>query len=94
MTGLILPEIVYTVKKKLGCIFIENHDSKPLELKRGQTIGLVTSCVVMQDEQGQLLEKRKEDTQSITGRRNDIDTRIGSANGENRETAGLRAGSV
>ena len=51
LTGLILLEIVYNVKKKLGCIFIENHNSKPLELKRGQTIGLVTSCVVTQAEQ-------------------------------------------
>ena len=38
VTGLILPEIVYNVKKKLGCIFVENHNSEPLELKRGQTI--------------------------------------------------------
>ena len=34
-------------------------------LKRGQMIGLVTSCIVMQAEQGQLPEKRKEDTQSV-----------------------------
>ena len=44
--GLVLPEIVYNVKKKLGCIFVENHNPEPLMLKRGQTIGLVTSCVV------------------------------------------------
>ena len=43
VTGLILQEIVYNVKKKLGCIFKENHNSEQLELKRGQTIGLVTS---------------------------------------------------
>ena len=48
MTGLIPPEIVYNVKKKLGCIFIENHNSEPLELKRGQKTGLVTSCIVKQ----------------------------------------------
>ena len=36
MLGLILPEIVYNVKKKLGCIFVENHNSKPILLKRGQ----------------------------------------------------------
>ena len=35
--GLVLPEIVYNVKKKLGCIFEENHNSEPLMLKRGQT---------------------------------------------------------
>ena len=57
MTGLILPEIVYNVKKKLGCIFIENHNSEPLELKRGKTIGLVMSCIVKQAEQVQLPEK-------------------------------------
>ena len=43
LTGVIMPEIVYNVKKKLGCIFIENHNSEPLRLKRGQRIGLVTS---------------------------------------------------
>ena len=48
LTGLILPEIVYNVKKKLVCIFIENHNSKPLKLKRVQTIGLVTSCELTQ----------------------------------------------
>ena len=53
ITGLILPEIVYTVKKKLGCIFVENHNSEPLELQRGQTIGFVTSCEVTQEELGQ-----------------------------------------
>ena len=41
--GLVLPEIVYNVKKKLGCILVENHNSEPLILKRGQTIGLVCS---------------------------------------------------
>ena len=35
--GLVLPDIVYNVKKKLGCIFVENHNSEPLMLKRGQT---------------------------------------------------------
>ena len=32
VTGLILPEIVYNVKRKLVCIFIENHNSEPLDL--------------------------------------------------------------
>ena len=50
VTGLILLEIVYNVKKKLGCIFKENHNSEQQELKRGQTIGLMTSCVVVQAE--------------------------------------------
>ena len=94
MTGLILPEIVYNVKKKLGCIFIENHNSEPLKLKRGQTIGLVTSCVVTQAEQGQLSEKRKENTQSVTGHSNDSDTRIGGTSGGNAEKAGRKAGSI
>ena len=44
--GIVLPEIVYNVKKKLGCIFVENHTSESLMLKRGQTIGLVMSCLV------------------------------------------------
>ena len=91
VTGLILPEIVYKVKKKLGCIFIENHNSKPLDLQRGQTIGFVMSCVVTQEELGQQPEKRKENTQSITGRINDAETHIGGANAEK---AGRKADSV
>ena len=94
VTGLILPEIVYNGKKKLGFIFMENHNSEQLELERGQRIGLVTSCIVTQDEQGQLFKKRKEDTQSFTGRSNDMDTHIGSASGKNAEKAGQRSGSV
>ena len=79
MTGLVLPEIVYNARKKLGCIFIENHNSEPLELKRGQTIGLVTSWVV---------------TQSITGWSNDMNNHIGGASGGNAEKASRKAGSV
>ena len=47
--GLVLLEIVYHIKKKLGCLFVENHNLQPMGLKRGQTIGLVTSCIVTQD---------------------------------------------
>ena len=59
-------------QEEIGFYFIENHYSKPLELKRGQTIGLVTSCVVTQYEQGQKPEKREEDTQCVTGWSNDM----------------------
>ena len=48
MPGLKLPDIVYNIKKKLGCIFVENHNSETITLKRGQLIGLVTSCLVTQ----------------------------------------------
>ena len=58
--GLALPEISYNVKKKLGCIFVENHNSKPLMFKRGQTIGLVMSCVMTQAERSQTPEICKE----------------------------------
>ena len=51
-------------------------------------IGQVTSCLVTQDEQGQLPEKHKEDTQSVTGQSNDMETRIGGTSGENTEKAG------
>ena len=40
---LVLPEIVYNIYKNLGCIFVENPNSESMVLKRGQTIGLVTS---------------------------------------------------
>ena len=45
-------------------------------------------------EPGQLTEKRKEDTQSVTGRNNDTDTHIGDSSGGNVEKAGWKAGSV
>ena len=63
-------------------------------MKRGQTIGLVTSCVVTQDEQGQTLEVYKEDRQSITGQRNDTDTRIGGASVGDTEKAVRKTDSV
>ena len=47
--GLVLPEIVYNIKKKLGCLFVENHNLEPMVLKRGRTVGLVMSCVVAQE---------------------------------------------
>ena len=65
-----MPEIVYYIKKKLGCIFVENHNPKSMVLKRGQNIGLVTSCIVMQKEQGQTLVEHKDATQSFTGMSN------------------------
>ena len=69
VTGEVLIEIghktvleLILLEKKLGCIFVENHNSKTIILKRGQLIGLVTSCIVTQEEQGQLPVKHKEDT--------------------------------
>ena len=63
-------------------------------LKRGQTIGLVTSFVVMQAEQGQLPEKSKEDMQSVTGGSNNTDTLKGGASVGNAEKAGRKADRV
>ena len=94
VTGPILLEIVYNIKKKLGCIFIQNHNSESLDLLKGQMIGLVTSCVVKQEEQGQRPEKPKEDMQRVTGQGNDADTLIGSASRGNTKKAGRKAGSV
>ena len=54
----------------------------------------MTSCVVTHAEQGQLLEKHKEDMQGVTGQSNDTDTRIGGASSENVEKAGRKAGSA
>ena len=50
--------------------------------------------VVTQAEQGQLPEKCKEDTESITGRSNEMDTCIDGASGGNAEKAVRNAGSV
>ena len=54
----------------------------------------MTSCVVTQEEQGQQLEKGKEDMQSVTGQSNDSYTHIGGASGGNAQKAGWKAGSV
>ena len=94
MLGLILSEIVYNVKKKLGCIFEENHNSETIILKRGQLKGLVMSCIVTQEEQGQVPVKRKEDMPSVTEQSNDMGTHIGGASVGNEEKAGWKADSV
>ena len=75
--GLVLPEIVYSIKKKLGCIFVENHNSESIVLKRGLNVGLVMSCIVTQEEQGQTPAEHGDKRQSITGTSNDIGTPIG-----------------
>ena len=36
---LVLPEIVYHIKKRLDCICVENHNSECMVLKRGQRVG-------------------------------------------------------
>ena len=94
VTGLILPEIVYNIRKKLSCIFIENHNSQPLDLQRGQTLGCVLSCVVKQEELGQRPEMHNENTLCVTERSNDVDTHIGGASVRNAEKAGRKADSV
>ena len=48
--GLVLPDIFYHIKKKFGCIFVENHNPESILLKLGQTIGSVLSCIVTQEE--------------------------------------------
>ena len=63
-------------------------------LKRGQVIGLVISCVVMQAERGQTLEMLKEDTQSVTGWRYDVDTHIRGSSVGDTEKVGRKADSV
>ena len=73
-----MPEIVFNDKKKLGCYFLENHNSEPLILKRGQTIVLLTSLVVTQAERSQTPDR---------------DTRIGGTVGDS-EKAGWKADSV
>ena len=82
-----LPEIAYNIKKKLGCILVENHNLESMVLKREQTIRLVTSCVMMQEEQGQTPGERSDVTQSVKRMSNDMDTRIGGVSVGNAEKA-------
>ena len=63
-------------------------------LKIGQTIGLVTSCMLTQGERGQTPEMREEDMQNVTGWNNDTDTRIGGPSVGDEEKAGRKADSV
>ena len=92
--GLVLPEIFYNFRKKLGCIFVENHNSEPLLLNTGKVVGLVTSCIVMQDKQGQTPKVRKEDMQNVTGQSNDMNTHKGGASLGDVGKAGRKADSV
>ena len=48
-------------------------------LKTGQTVGLVASCVVMQEEQGQTPAEHSNAMQRATRKKNDTSTRIGGA---------------
>ena len=48
-------------------------------MQRGQTIGVVSSCVVTQEVLGQHSEKRKESTQSVNEDSNSAETSIGGA---------------
>ena len=73
--GLVLPEIVYNIKKKLGCIFVENHNPESLLLKRGQR--LVMSWVVMQEKHGQALVECSDATQSVTEKSNETESQYG-----------------
>ena len=91
---LVLPEIIYNIKKKLGCIFVENHNSESMVLKRGQTIGLVMSCIVTQEKQDQTPAKHSDATQSVTGTSKDMDTHIGGSSVGDEEKAGGKADSV
>ena len=63
-------------------------------LKRGQTIGLVTSCIVTQEEQGQVPVERSDATQNITRMSYDTDARIGGAGVGDEEKTGWKADSV
>ena len=56
-------------------------------LKRGQNIGLVTSCILTQEEQGQTPGERSDVTQSVKRMSNDMDTRIGGVSVGNAEKA-------
>ena len=73
---------------------MENHNLESLVLKKGQTIGLVTLCIVTQEEQGQTPVGHSDATQSIMGTSNDRDTCIGGATVGNAEKAGWKADSV
>ena len=63
-------------------------------LKRGQTVRLVTSCVVMQEEQGQTPAEHSDAMQSVTGTCNDKGTHIGSTSVGDAEKGCWKAQSV
>ena len=92
--GLVLSEIVYNMKQKLGCIFVGNHNSESMVLKRGQTIGLVKSCLVTQEKQGQTPAEHSGAMQSVTGMINDMNTHIGGTSVGDAEKVGWKADSV
>ena len=54
-------------------------------MQRGQTIGVVSSCVVTQEVLGQHSENRKESTQSVNENSNTAEMSIGGASVEDAE---------
>ena len=60
----------------------------------GQTVGLVTSCIVTQEEQGQTPAKCSDATQSLTRMSNDMGSCIGGTSGVEVEKAAWKADSV
>ena len=80
--------VLIDTRNLVHSIFVENHNSEPMVLKRGQTIGLLTSCIVMQEEQCQTTVERSNPTQSVTGTSNDTDTCIGGASVGDSEKVG------
>ena len=90
--GLVLPENVYKIKKKLGCILVENHTSEPMVLKRGQTVGYGTSCVVTQEDQTPA--GHSDAMQCVTGKNNDTGTHIEGTSVEDAEKAGWKSDNV
>ena len=85
-----LPEIVYNFKKKLGYIFVENHNLESILLKRG----LTTSCVVTQEKQGETPVECSDAIKSVTERTNNTETHIEGTSVGYEEKAGRRADSV
>ena len=67
---------------------MENNNPESRMLKRGQTIGLVTSGKVMQEEQGQARVECSDAAQSVTRKSNDTVTRRGSTSVGDAEKAG------
>ena len=60
---------------------VENHNPESIMLKRGQTIGLVTSCIVTHEEQGQALVEGNEARQCVPERSNDTESCVRGASG-------------
>ena len=66
VTGLVLPDILDNMKKKMRCIFAENHSPECIQLTN---VGIMTSCLIADKSESDQLRMQNDAKQSVMGSR-------------------------